>query len=193
MRDAEATRRRVLDAATAEFAARGIAGARVDRIAAAARSNKAQMYAYFGSKEGLFDAVLALHLGQILDAAPLTADDLPGYAVRIYDAHLANPEFVRLAGWARLERTGTGELFEDAEGHAAKTAAIAQARDRGLIDPSLTPEDVLQTVIALAMTWSPISATYTASEAESTDAHEHRRKLLRQLVSRLITAPGATS
>jgi AcrR family transcriptional regulator len=193
MRDAEATRRRVLDAATAEFAARGIAGARVDRIAAAARSNKAQMYAYFGSKEGLFDAVLALHLGQILDAAPLTADDLPGYAVRIYDAHLANPEFVRLAGWARLERTGTGELFEDAEGHAAKTAAIAQAQDRGLIDPSLTPDDVLQTVIALAMTWSPISATYAASEAEPTDAHQHRRQLLRQLVARLITAPDARS
>ena len=40
-RDAEATRRRLLDAATAEFAAYGIAGARVDRIAAEARSSAA--------------------------------------------------------------------------------------------------------------------------------------------------------
>ena len=37
MRDAQATRRRLLDAAAAEFAVHGIAGARVDRIAAAAK------------------------------------------------------------------------------------------------------------------------------------------------------------
>ena len=55
--DAQATQRRLLEAAAQEFAARGIAGARVDRIAEAARSNKAQIYHYFGSKDELFDAV----------------------------------------------------------------------------------------------------------------------------------------
>jgi AcrR family transcriptional regulator len=58
-RDSAATKERLLEAATAEFAAHGIAGARVDRIAAAARANKQLIYAYFGSKEQLFDAVLA--------------------------------------------------------------------------------------------------------------------------------------
>ena len=53
----EATRQRIMDAAASEFAERGIAGARVDRIVAAAQSNKAQLYQYFGSKELLFDAV----------------------------------------------------------------------------------------------------------------------------------------
>ena len=56
--DAEATRRRLIEAATSEFAEYGIAGARVDRIAADARSNKAQIYRYFKNKEGLFDAVM---------------------------------------------------------------------------------------------------------------------------------------
>ena len=42
-RDATATRQRILDHATAEFARYGIAGARVDRIAAAAGSNKAML------------------------------------------------------------------------------------------------------------------------------------------------------
>lgn len=50
------------------------------------------MYAYYGSKEGLFDAVLTDQVEDILDAAPLTADDLPGYAVRLYDAYLAHPQ-----------------------------------------------------------------------------------------------------
>jgi hypothetical protein len=41
-----ATSRRILDAAAEEFAERGIAGARIDRIIAAARTNKAQLYGY---------------------------------------------------------------------------------------------------------------------------------------------------
>ena len=56
-RDAAATRRRLIDAARAEFAQYGIAGSRVDRIAANAGANKAQIYNYFGSKDQLFAAV----------------------------------------------------------------------------------------------------------------------------------------
>ena len=52
--DSAATRARLLDAAHSEFAERGLAGARVDRIAAAAQANKQAIYAYFGSKEQLF-------------------------------------------------------------------------------------------------------------------------------------------
>jgi hypothetical protein len=53
-------RHRILGAATEEFAERGVAGARIDRIIAAARTNKAQLYGYSGSKDGLFDAVIAM-------------------------------------------------------------------------------------------------------------------------------------
>ena len=63
--DAQATRRRLLDAAYSEFAQYGIAGARVDRIAEAADSNKAQIYHYFGGKIQLFDAVCELAMQQM--------------------------------------------------------------------------------------------------------------------------------
>ena len=56
-RDSEATRQRLIEAARREFGEFGIAGARVDRIAANAEANKAQIYHYFGSKDQLFDAV----------------------------------------------------------------------------------------------------------------------------------------
>lgn len=52
------TRRRILDAATAEFAAKGLAGARVDEIARRAGINKRMLYHYFGNKEALWLAVL---------------------------------------------------------------------------------------------------------------------------------------
>ena len=49
---------RILAAAAAEFAARGYAGARVDRIARRARVNKAMLYYHFHSKQGLYRALL---------------------------------------------------------------------------------------------------------------------------------------
>ncbi|MEO6086401.1 MAG: TetR family transcriptional regulator, partial [Umezawaea sp.] len=105
--DSDSTRRRLLEAATADFAAHGIAGARVDRIAAAAGVNKAQLYTYYGDKLGLFDAVFQANADALVNATPFTADDLAGYAVGLYDGALVQPEIVRLAAWARLEHVST--------------------------------------------------------------------------------------
>jgi TetR/AcrR family transcriptional regulator len=58
VRDAERTRRALLDAAEIEFAAKGLAGARVDVIAEEAAANKRMLYYYFGSKDELYVAVL---------------------------------------------------------------------------------------------------------------------------------------
>ena len=52
------SRRRVFEAAAAEFAARGYAGANVDRIARAARLNKAMIYYHFASKAALYREIL---------------------------------------------------------------------------------------------------------------------------------------
>lgn len=53
-----ASRERILDAAVAEFAERGFAGARVDSIAARAQINKRMLYAYVGNKKELWVAAL---------------------------------------------------------------------------------------------------------------------------------------
>ncbi|MBV8536430.1 MAG: TetR family transcriptional regulator [Alphaproteobacteria bacterium] len=57
-RNPERTREKILREATAEFAARSYDGARVDSIARRCRLSKNMLYHYFGSKEGLFIAVL---------------------------------------------------------------------------------------------------------------------------------------
>jgi TetR/AcrR family transcriptional regulator len=58
LRDAERTRKAILDAATTEFALNGLAGARVDRIAEVSGANKRMIYYYFHSKDDLYLAVL---------------------------------------------------------------------------------------------------------------------------------------
>src|SRR3954464_2425054 len=110
-----ATRQRIIDVATREFAEHGIAGARIERIVSAARTNKAQLYAYFGNKEGLFDAIFFGSLERIVNVVPIDAADLADWAVRLYDEYLQRPDLIRLATWARLERRPTGHLVDDAD------------------------------------------------------------------------------
>src|ERR1700742_952482 len=99
-----ATRARLLDAAYAEFVELGFAGARVGRIATAAAANKQAIYAYFGSKEALFDAVLGDRLQVLADVVPFTPDDLPGYIGALFDALTDDPGLLRLTQWKALER-----------------------------------------------------------------------------------------
>ena len=77
-RDPERTRQRILSAATEEFARYGLGGARVDRIAQRAGSNKRMLYYYFGDKERLFLAALEGSYAQIRAAErALALEDVP--------------------------------------------------------------------------------------------------------------------
>lgn len=173
----QASRRRLLEAAAIEFGSHGIAGARVDRISVDAKVSKAQMYAYFDGKEALFDAVLADQVNAFLNVVPLDAGDLPGYAVRLYDAYLERPQLVRLATWARLERTPGGHLFTGSD-DTAKVEAIGEAQRAGRIRADIPAVDVHAMAIALAMTWSPSSLTFTATSADPRADHDRRRASL---------------
>jgi AcrR family transcriptional regulator len=157
-RDAAATKARLLEAATDEFAAHGIAGARVDRIANAARANKQLIYAYFASKDGLFDAALTESCVGLMDSVPFDADDIPGYVGRLFDYAVAHPEVYRRVTWAGLERPNAVAEFE-ADSYGAKLAAIRDAQRDGRLDASLAAADLLALVVSLAGSW------FSASEA----------------------------
>jgi TetR/AcrR family transcriptional regulator len=95
-RNPDRTRRAILDAAVAEFAAVGPAGARIDAIAAAAGVNKRMLYHYFASKEGLFAAVLDDQLGSTRSDAP------PASLAERYAAVSGRPDWIRLLMWEAL-------------------------------------------------------------------------------------------
>jgi len=63
------SRERILQAAIREFSEHGLAGARTNTIATAARVNKALLYYYFRDKEGLYVAALEEVAGKIASAA----------------------------------------------------------------------------------------------------------------------------
>ena|ERR1700712_1585562 len=101
--DAEQTRRSIIDAARAEFAEKGLSGARVDEIAARTRTTKPMIYYYFESKEKLYAAVMEETYGGMRDVEQnLQLEHLPPIeAMRrlvevTFDYHAATPEYVRL-------------------------------------------------------------------------------------------------
>lgn len=110
-RDPQGTRRRILDAATEEFARGGYAGARVEQIANRAETNERMLYYYFGSKEGLFRAVLEQAYLQLVEAErALRLDDLdPASAMRaliefIWRYYVDHPELITLVNSENLHR-----------------------------------------------------------------------------------------
>lgn len=181
-----ATRARIVDAATEEFAEHGIAGARVERIVAAARTNKAQLYDYFGSKDGLFDAIFDASLERIVEVVPIDSSDLPDWAVRLYDEYLRQPSLIRLATWTRLERRPAGHLVQDGDRRDdRKLRFIADAQAAGTVRDG-EPFDIMALVIGMSMAWSPVSNVYAATSDEPEHVHDARRDLLRESVRRAV-------
>jgi AcrR family transcriptional regulator len=111
-RDPVRTRAAILAAATHEFTAKGLTGARVDMIAKRSRVNKRMIYHYFGDKEGLYVAVLEATYNAIRTAEiELKLDDhepldgmreLVEFTWRYFIKH---PEFLSLLGSENLHRS----------------------------------------------------------------------------------------
>jgi AcrR family transcriptional regulator len=98
--DAHGTRARLFAAAAAEFAGHGFAGANVDRIARAARVNKAMIYYHFRSKAALYREILgdmfravSVRVHAVADARQAPEDKLRGFIQAIAAEAEARPHF----------------------------------------------------------------------------------------------------
>jgi AcrR family transcriptional regulator len=150
-RNPEATKELLLTSATEEFAEYGPAGARVDRIADRASTNKRMIYAYFGDKDGLFDAVLERHIADIAAAAPFDPADLGAFAAARFDFMLANPLVRRLATWRTFDR---GEpTGAERDSYRVPIEAIAAAQRAGRVDDSIPAADLFAIVLRISESW----------------------------------------
>src|SRR5580700_4449346 len=99
----EESRASILNAAAQEFAELGIAGARTDAIARAARVNKALLYYYFKDKETLYGAVLdhafsgmKTNIFQVLDSDLPPREKIMAYAGAYFDFIASNQIYPKL-------------------------------------------------------------------------------------------------
>jgi TetR/AcrR family transcriptional regulator len=143
---APVSRERVFAAAAAEFAARGYAGANVDRIARAARLNKAMIYYHFKSKDALYREILRDMFGAVrtrvaaVAASPASPEDkLRAYVAAIADEAEARPHFPPI--WLREIAEGAARVDAPTLGHVREVLAalggiIAEGIRAGRFQPA---------------------------------------------------------
>ncbi len=151
IRDAEATKARIFEAATEEFAAHGIAGARVDRIAQKAQANKQLIYAYFGDKRKLFYKVLDKTLVEVAAMVSTDITDLDRWVDEHIDYHQKHPELLRLLMWEALEveQGNNCQTEARAERYGVKKQKIADAQDQGIVRKDMPPAYMLMLLMGM--------------------------------------------
>ena len=158
---AAATRQRILDAALVEFAANGLAGARVDEIAARAGANKRMLYAHFGSKEELWLVVLErAYAAKRAEERAVEVEGLPPMQamVRLVAFNLRytarHPEFVALLNEENLHRAAYLRRSEDVPALYsplldALRGVLARGVEAGVFRAGVDPMQLYITIIAL--------------------------------------------
>ena len=150
-RDAERTRQRILDAALAEFADKGYAGARVRSIASRAGVNSQLISYYFGGKEGLYQEILRRWHRREAD---IEEQDLSlGDTVVAYlEAGFEQPELTRMFIWDGL--TGTPSLDDEVvpDGEAPEIVALRERQAVGEIADDIDPAYLLVALMGAVTT-----------------------------------------
>jgi AcrR family transcriptional regulator len=180
-------RHRILLAAREEFAAHGLAGARVDRIARTGRASKERLYAHFTDKESLFRAVLQLNGVEFFSAVTLDPADLPGFVGQIFDHAYEHPQHRRMLAWARLDGVAL-DVPHSPSSPSAKVEAIRRGQEAGAVDPSWDPQRLLTMLFALAQAW--VQSPYPAMHGDGPAARAADRAAVVE-AARRITAPPA--
>ncbi|MEU5692732.1 TetR family transcriptional regulator [Actinosynnema sp. NPDC020468] len=188
----EETRRRLKEAAVAEFAEHGLAGTRMDRVAARAGINKERLYNYFGDKERLFTTVLADELAKIAAAVPVgSLEDVGDYAGRCFDYHRENPHLARLLQWEALAHRD--REVPDRERRAAhyreKVAAFAAAQSAGRVTTSVPAADLVFLVMSLSAWWWSVPQVADMVTGAAGPAEDDRRRAAVVEAARRLAAP----
>lgn len=188
--DARETRENILAVATAEFADKGLAGARIDEIAELTASSKRMIYYYFGSKDELYRAVLERAYQSIRFQEQQAGFEAlePDEALRAvvgnnFDYHYEHPEFVRLV---MNENVHHGKHIAQIEtlrtrnqtAIAQLTAIIAAGQAKGLFRADIDPVDLHMTISALS--FYNVSNRYTFKHNFGVDLAEKATKAKRR-------------
>ncbi|NOW46327.1 AcrR family transcriptional regulator [Novosphingobium sp. SG751A] len=185
------TREDILEVAGHEFSEKGLAGARIDEIAEKTQTSKRMIYYHFGSKDGLYQAVLqrAYETIRNQEQAARFEDLSPEQALRAiighnFDYHFEHPDFVRLV---MNENVHKGEHIAQIPGMqernrtviAALGAILKKGVDQGVFREGIDPVDLHMTISALS--FYNVSNRYTFRQNFGVDFAESAQKARRRV------------
>ncbi len=180
----------ILEVALREFADKGLSGARIDEIAAATRTSKRMIYYYFGSKEGLYLAVLEHSYREMRRIeGELMLDNLPPEdALRrlvefTFDHHVAHEDYIRIVMNENIERgkyLAQSQIIQEL--NVPAISAIGRLYERGLaagvFRQGLDPVDIHASISAL--TFFNVSNQYSFGQIFKRDLSASAVRALRR-------------
>jgi TetR/AcrR family transcriptional regulator len=195
----EQSRAAILQAAVREFAQQGVAGARTDAIARAAKVNKALLYYYFKDKEALYGAVLDQVFGGLVACVGevLSRDLPPGEKILAY----AGAHFDYVASHPMYPRIVQGEMMGAGRGRTNHLERIvkkyfhplfgrlAEVLKKGQAAGEFRPVDPLHfvpsmiAVIVFYFTSAPVMRLMTGKDPLSPERVAARRAAVLDLIS----------
>src|ERR1700757_2811234 len=191
---------RILEAAKQEFAAHGIAGARVDRIAASAGANKRMLYYHVGNKDDLYLTVLEAAYEKIraeergLDLEHL---DPPKAIERLIDFtwnyFIRNPEFLALLNTENLARARhLKRSIKVKSMHSPFVEMIRTVVDRGVqsgdFRVAVDPVQLYISIAALAFFYLSNSATLSVVFGRNLLSQDAKDERLDHMVGLVLAA-----
>jgi AcrR family transcriptional regulator len=195
--DTEGTRRRLKEAAAAEFAEHGPDGTIMARIAERAGINKERLYKYFGDKHGLFETVLSDELEKLAASVALTGaslGDIGEFAGHTFDYHADHPELARLLQWEGLAGGPAADEANRTAHYQRKVQAVAAAQRAGVLDDELDPAHLVFLLIALAAWWFTVpqlARMVTGADASDPAERARRRAWVVRAARRLARPSGS--
>lgn len=189
--DTEGTRRRLKEAATAEFAEHGRDGTTMTKIATRAGINKERLYSYYGDKNSLWEVVLADELEKLASGVRVQGvdlDDVGEFAGATYDYHAAHPELARLLQWEGLTRGPAADVAARSKHYREKVERFAQAQHEGALAPGLDPDHLVFALIALAAWWQTVpqlAEMITGAGPDDRPERDRRRAFVVEAARRL--------
>ena len=207
-RHPEKSRAAILRAAVAEFAEHGIAGARTDAIARAARVNKALLYYYFKDKDALYEAVLDHVFSGLRDRLmPVLESDLEPreklleYAGRYFDYIAANPRFPRVVQgeWMRVGPKGSPQMLRIAREYFAPiykrvSEMLREGAEKGQFR-AVNPMDFLPSMVGIIIFYfstAPAMRTLLKIDPLSKERIAERREFVLEFVSAALFTEKAS-
>jgi AcrR family transcriptional regulator len=199
-RDPEGMRLRILEAAKQEFAAHGLAGARVDRIAAEAGANKRMLYYHVGNKEDLYLTVLEGAYEKIrAEERTLYLEHLdPPEAIRTliaftWNYFLRNPEFLALLNSENLARAKHLKRSTKVKSmHSPFVEMIRTVVQRGVasgdFQASVDPVQLYISIAALTFFYLSNSATLGTIFGRDLLSREAKDERLEHMVALVLAA-----
>jgi AcrR family transcriptional regulator len=206
--DAARTRRDILDVARQEFAENGFSGARVDAIAARMRTTKRMIYYYFGSKQGLYLAVLEQAYSGIRSMEQqLQLDRLPPVeALRrvidvTFDYHEAHPEFVRLVSIENIHHArnlAQSAVIQNLNSTIIESLAaiLRRGRDAGAFRTEIDPVDLHLLISApcfYRVSNRGTFGTLFCRDLNASDVRERHKRMIEAAIIGLLTAGEAVA